>query len=53
MFGRENADMAIDSGEVDVEFWALVFQNEKWLRAQFDAANSEPDETPARSSGPS
>jgi len=51
MFGRENADMAIDSGEVDVEFWALVFQDEEWLRAEFDATVSEPEEPLARPSG--
>jgi len=51
MFGRENAGMAIDSVEVDVEFWALVFQDEEWLRAEFDATVSEPEETLARPSG--
>jgi hypothetical protein len=51
MFDRENADTALGSGAVDADFWALVCEDEEWLRAEFDAIVSEPAETPVRSTG--
>jgi hypothetical protein len=51
MLGRENAGAALSSGEVDVDFWALVFQDEEWLWAEFDAIESEPEEILARPLG--
>ena len=51
MLGRENTGAALSSGAVDADFWALIFQDEEWLQAEFDAIVSEPRETPARPSG--
>ena len=51
MLGRENTAAALGSGAVDADFWALVCEDEEWLRAEFDAIVSEPCETPARPSG--
>ena len=51
MPGGENTGAALSSGAVDADFWALIFQDEEWLQAEFDAIMSEPRETPARPSG--
>jgi len=51
MLGGENAGAALGSGGVDTEFWALIFQDEEWLAAEFTAIVSEPGETRVRSSG--
>jgi hypothetical protein len=40
----------LDDRAVDAEFWALVCQDEEWLRAEFDSIVSEPAEIPARPS---
>lgn len=50
LLGRKNAGVALGSGVVDADFWALVCQDEEWLRAEFDAIVSEPCETLARPS---
>ena len=51
MLGREITGAALGSGAVDDDFWALVCEDEEWLRAEFDAIVSEPRETLVRSSG--
>ena len=51
MLGRENIGVAVGSGDLDADFWVLVFQDEEWLRAEFDATVSEPEETPDRPLG--
>lgn len=51
MLGRENTGAALGSGAVDAEFWALVCEDEEWLRAEFDEIVSEHWEIPARPSG--
>jgi hypothetical protein len=50
MLGRENTGAVTGPGEVDTDFWALVLQDEQWLRAEFDAIVSEPCETRSRPS---
>ena len=44
MLDRENTGSALGSGAVDADFWALVCEDEEWLRAEFDAIVSEPAE---------
>ena len=51
MLGRENTGVPLSSGELDADFWALVFQDDEWFWAEFDVAVSEPEETLARRSG--
>jgi hypothetical protein len=51
MLGRGDTREALGSGAVDADFWALVCEDEEWLRAEFDAIVSEPAETPAVPSG--
>ena len=51
MLGRENTGAALGSGAADADLWALICEDEEWLRAEFDAIVSEPRETPVRPSG--
>ena len=39
---------ALGSGAVDAQFWALVCEDEEWLRAEFDAIVSAPAEAGRR-----
>jgi hypothetical protein len=48
MLGRGDTGAVLGSGAVDTEFWALVCEDEEWLRAEFEAIVSEPAEIPAR-----
>jgi hypothetical protein len=40
----EKSAAAVRSDAVDAEFWAIVLQDEEWLRAEFDGI-AEPAET--------
>ena len=48
MLGRGDTGAVLGSGAVDTEFWALVCEDEEWLRAEFEAIVSEPAEIPIR-----
>ena len=48
MLGRDDTGAVLGSGAVDTEFWALVCEDEEWLRAEFEAIVSEPAEIPCR-----
>ena len=49
MLGREGTGAALGTGAVDAEFWALVCEDEEWLKAEFDEIVSNAWETPRRS----
>jgi hypothetical protein len=46
----ENASIgtALSAETVDARFWALVCDDEQWLRSEFDGIVSGPAEPPAR-----
>jgi len=44
MRDNENRGTALGSEAVDAEFWALVCDDEEWLRTEFDGIVSEPAE---------
>jgi len=48
MRDRENTGPALGSEAVDDQFWALICEDEGWLRAEFDAIVSEPVEVRRR-----
>jgi len=48
MLGREDTGVALGTGAVDAEFWALVCEDEEWLKAEFDEVVSDAWETPVR-----
>jgi hypothetical protein len=48
MLGGGDTGAVLGSGAVDTEFWALVCEDEEWLRAEFEAIVSEPAEIPIR-----
>jgi len=48
MLGREDTGAALGTGAVDAEFWALVCEDEEWLKAEFDEIVSNAWETPVR-----
>jgi hypothetical protein len=41
-----NTDQVLSSDAVDARFWALICDDEQWLRAEFDDIVSEPAEHP-------
>src|SRR6478609_8291409 len=41
-----NTGPALGSEAVDAQFWALICDDEEWLRAEFDGIVSEPAEHP-------
>ena len=49
MRGRGDTGAALGSGAVDDQFWALVCEDEEWLKAEFDAIVSAPAEVRRRS----
>lgn len=46
--GVEGTCPALGSGAVDAQFWALVCEDEEWLRAEFDAIVNAPAEAGRR-----
>lgn len=52
MSDNENRATALGSESVDAEFWALVCDDEEWLRTEFDGIVSEPAETPVSQQPP-
>jgi hypothetical protein len=46
MRDNQNTDPALGSEAVDDRFWALICDDEQWLRAEFDGIVSEPAEHP-------
>ena len=41
-----NTGPALSSEAVDVQFWALICDDQEWLRTEFDSIVSEPAEHP-------
>jgi len=46
MRGNGNTGPALGSEAVDAQFWALICDDEEWLRAEFDGIVSAPAEHP-------
>ena len=46
MRDNQNTGPALSSDAVDARFWALICDDEEWLRAEFDGIVSEPAEHP-------
>src|SRR6476469_2124336 len=46
MLDNGNTGPALGSDAVDARFWALICDDEEWLRAEFDGIVSEPAEHP-------
>ena len=46
MRGNGNTGPALGSEAVDAQFWALICDDEEWLRTEFDGIVSEPAEHP-------
>ena len=45
-YDNENFGTALGSEAVDTQFWALICDDEEWLRTEFDGIVSAPAETP-------
>ena len=46
MRGNGNTGPALSSEAVDTQFWALICNDEEWLRTEFNGILSEPSEHP-------
>ena len=46
MRANGNTGPALSSDTVDAQFWALICDDEEWLRTEFDGIVSEPAEHP-------